>query len=147
MFQPLITRGAQSSCSYCLRSCWHWLPESAELERKTIHVAVGRMVNERDRFCDTHRTRAPSVQKLASQNRTPCLSCCCTWRMRACRGSEHHARTAHSGNPRLLAVALVIWPIVTGVPAFLVPRLQRLFCRDCDRLTREVRSRRHRTLD
>ena len=31
-----------------------------------------------------------------------------------------HARTAGSGNKHLLALALVIWPIMTGVPAFLV---------------------------
>ena len=31
-----------------------------------------------------------------------------------------HARTAHTGNQRLLALALLIWPIMTGVPAFLV---------------------------
>jgi hypothetical protein len=31
-----------------------------------------------------------------------------------------HARTVHTGNQRLLALALVIWPIIAGVPAFLV---------------------------
>lgn len=31
-----------------------------------------------------------------------------------------HSRTAHTGNQRLLALALLIWPIMTGVPAFLV---------------------------
>jgi hypothetical protein len=31
-----------------------------------------------------------------------------------------HAGTAHTGNQRLLALALLIWPIMTGVPAFLV---------------------------
>jgi hypothetical protein len=31
-----------------------------------------------------------------------------------------HARMAGSGNQHLLALALVIWPIMTGVPAFLV---------------------------
>jgi hypothetical protein len=30
-----------------------------------------------------------------------------------------HARTAGTGNHGLLALALVIWPILTGVPAFL----------------------------
>lgn len=31
-----------------------------------------------------------------------------------------HARMAGTGSQRLLALALVIWPIMTGVPAFLV---------------------------
>ena len=31
-----------------------------------------------------------------------------------------HARTAGTGNQRLLALALLIWPIMTGVPAFVV---------------------------
>jgi hypothetical protein len=31
-----------------------------------------------------------------------------------------HALRAGSGNPRLLTLALVIWPIITGVPAFIV---------------------------
>jgi hypothetical protein len=31
-----------------------------------------------------------------------------------------HARTAGSGNQRLLALALVMWPLITGVPAFVV---------------------------
>ncbi len=31
-----------------------------------------------------------------------------------------HAVNARTGNQRLLAFALVIWPIMTGVPAFLV---------------------------
>jgi len=31
-----------------------------------------------------------------------------------------HALTSGAGNRRLLALALVIWPIVTGVPAFIV---------------------------
>jgi hypothetical protein len=31
-----------------------------------------------------------------------------------------HARTAHTGNQRLLALALLIWPIMTGIPSFLV---------------------------
>jgi hypothetical protein len=31
-----------------------------------------------------------------------------------------HALTSGTGNQRLLALALVIWPVVTGVPAFLV---------------------------
>lgn len=31
-----------------------------------------------------------------------------------------HALTAGTGNQRLLALALVIWPIITGVPAFVV---------------------------
>ena len=31
-----------------------------------------------------------------------------------------HALTAGTGNRRLLALALVIWPIMTGVPAFVV---------------------------
>jgi hypothetical protein len=30
-----------------------------------------------------------------------------------------HARTAHTGNQRLLALALLIWPMMTGIPAFL----------------------------
>jgi hypothetical protein len=30
-----------------------------------------------------------------------------------------HALTAGTGNQRLLALALVLWPIITGVPAFL----------------------------
>jgi len=29
-----------------------------------------------------------------------------------------HALTAGTGNQRLLALALVIWPVITGVPAF-----------------------------
>jgi hypothetical protein len=31
-----------------------------------------------------------------------------------------HALTAGTGNQRLLALALVIWPIITGAPAFVV---------------------------
>ena len=31
-----------------------------------------------------------------------------------------HALTTGTGNPRLLAIALVAWPVVAGVPAFLV---------------------------
>jgi hypothetical protein len=31
-----------------------------------------------------------------------------------------HALTAGTGNQRLLALALVIWPIITGLPAFVV---------------------------
>jgi hypothetical protein len=31
-----------------------------------------------------------------------------------------HALTARTGNQRLLALALVIWPIMAGVPAFVV---------------------------
>jgi hypothetical protein len=31
-----------------------------------------------------------------------------------------HALSARSGNERLLAMALVIWPILTGLPAFVV---------------------------
>lgn len=31
-----------------------------------------------------------------------------------------HSLTAGTGNRRLLALALVIWPIITGVPAFVV---------------------------
>lgn len=31
-----------------------------------------------------------------------------------------HALTAGTGNKRLLALALVIWPLITGVPAFVV---------------------------
>ena len=31
-----------------------------------------------------------------------------------------HALTAGTGNQRLLALALVIWPIMTGLPAFVV---------------------------
>jgi hypothetical protein len=31
-----------------------------------------------------------------------------------------HALRAGTGNQRLLALALVIWPIITGVPAFMV---------------------------
>lgn len=31
-----------------------------------------------------------------------------------------HALRAGAGNQRLLALALVIWPIITGVPAFIV---------------------------
>jgi hypothetical protein len=31
-----------------------------------------------------------------------------------------HARTAGTGNQRLLALALVIWPILAGLPAFVV---------------------------
>jgi len=31
-----------------------------------------------------------------------------------------HALTAGTSNQRLLALALVIWPIITGVPAFVV---------------------------
>jgi hypothetical protein len=31
-----------------------------------------------------------------------------------------HALIAGTGNQRLLALALVIWPIITGVPAFIV---------------------------
>jgi hypothetical protein len=31
-----------------------------------------------------------------------------------------HALRTGTGNPRLLALALVIWPIITGVPAFIV---------------------------
>ena len=31
-----------------------------------------------------------------------------------------HALTAGTGNQRLLALALVIWPIITGAPAFMV---------------------------
>ena len=31
-----------------------------------------------------------------------------------------HALTAGTGNRRLLALALVIWPIITGAPAFVV---------------------------
>ena len=31
-----------------------------------------------------------------------------------------HARMTGTGNQRLLALALMIWPIMTGVPAFLV---------------------------
>jgi len=31
-----------------------------------------------------------------------------------------HALTAATGNRRLLALALVIWPIIAGVPAFIV---------------------------
>jgi hypothetical protein len=31
-----------------------------------------------------------------------------------------HARTAGTGNRRLLALALVTWPIITAVPAFVV---------------------------
>ena len=31
-----------------------------------------------------------------------------------------HALTAGTGNRRLLALALVIWPMITGVPAFVV---------------------------
>jgi hypothetical protein len=31
-----------------------------------------------------------------------------------------HAMRTGTGNPRLLALALVIWPIITGVPAFIV---------------------------
>jgi hypothetical protein len=31
-----------------------------------------------------------------------------------------HARTAGTGNRRLLALALMIWPVMTGVPAFVV---------------------------
>ena len=31
-----------------------------------------------------------------------------------------HALRAGSGNQRLLTLALVIWPIITGVPAFIV---------------------------
>jgi hypothetical protein len=31
-----------------------------------------------------------------------------------------HALAAGSGNQRLLALALVLWPIITGVPAFVV---------------------------
>ena len=31
-----------------------------------------------------------------------------------------HALTSGTGNPRLLAIALVAWPLVTMVPAFLV---------------------------
>jgi hypothetical protein len=31
-----------------------------------------------------------------------------------------HALTAGTGNQRLLALALVIWPIIIGVPAFVV---------------------------
>ena len=34
-----------------------------------------------------------------------------------------HALRAGSGNQRLLALALVIWPIITGVPAFIVALL------------------------
>jgi len=31
-----------------------------------------------------------------------------------------HALTAGTGNQRLLALALVIWPVITGLPAFMV---------------------------
>ena len=31
-----------------------------------------------------------------------------------------HALTAGTGNKRLLALALLIWPVITGVPAFVV---------------------------
>ena len=31
-----------------------------------------------------------------------------------------HALTAGTGNRRLLALALLIWPVITGVPAFVV---------------------------
>jgi hypothetical protein len=31
-----------------------------------------------------------------------------------------HGLTAGTGNPRLLALALVIWPIIAGLPAFVV---------------------------
>ena len=31
-----------------------------------------------------------------------------------------HALTAGTGNQRLLALALVVWPIITGLPAFVV---------------------------
>jgi hypothetical protein len=31
-----------------------------------------------------------------------------------------HARTLHTGNQGLLALALVIWPIIAGLPAFVV---------------------------
>jgi len=31
-----------------------------------------------------------------------------------------HALTAGTGNRRLLALALLLWPIITGVPAFIV---------------------------
>ena len=31
-----------------------------------------------------------------------------------------HALTAGTGNQRLLALALVIWPVITGAPAFVV---------------------------
>jgi hypothetical protein len=34
-----------------------------------------------------------------------------------------HAVIAGTGNQRLLALALVIWPIITGVPAFIVARV------------------------
>ena len=35
-------------------------------------------------------------------------------------GANIHALTAGTGNRRLLALALLIWPVITGVPAFVV---------------------------
>ena len=40
-----------------------------------------------------------------------------------------HALRVGTGNQRLLAVALVIWPVITGVPAFIVAYLINLALR------------------
>lgn len=40
-----------------------------------------------------------------------------------------HALRVGTGNQRLLALALVIWPIITGVPAFIVAYLINLVLR------------------
>ena len=96
------------------------IPQSVCPKRDTVHVAAGRVVDQRRCVCDSHWDRTLSTSELASQNSRS--RCCggCAGAFALAAAANIHALSAGTGNHSLLALALVIWPIMTGVPAFVV---------------------------
>jgi len=95
---------AKTSASDQMRVTWRlaaWLVSAAAF---AVHIWY-----EHIRLCNSPRTSALHVSLAAAVGAFALAV-----------SANIHAHVTASGNPTLLALALVLWPVLTGVPAFLV---------------------------
>ena len=98
-------------------------------------MAAGRVVDLRRRVCDSHWARTFSTSELASARQFTPLWLSHLGHLLLPPRRTSMPLTAGTGNQGLLALALVIWPIMTGVPAFVVALVAARGTCPSDRMT------------
>lgn len=95
---------ARAAASHAIVVAWRWAAWWA-----SGIVFVAHIRHERSRFGLSRGTTAFHVSAAAA------LGACAL-----AASALVHALSSATGKPRLLALALVIWPLLTAIPAFLV---------------------------
>ena len=95
------------------------LPQSICLKQDAIHVASGGVVDLRRRVCDSHWVEYFRLRNSPRRTALHVSLSVAVGAFSLAAAANIHALRTGTGNQRLLGLALLIWPIMSGVPAFM----------------------------